>query len=46
MALLHKFSDIAATTILRQRLKINHLVDDTGGVEKYKKIGELTENES
>ncbi|NEO53994.1 MAG: hypothetical protein F6K54_13465 [Okeania sp. SIO3B5] len=27
-------------------LKINRLVDDTGGVEKYKKIGELTWNES
>ena len=27
-------------------LKINRLVDDTGGVEKYKKIGELCWNES
>ena len=41
-----KLTDIAVATILRQRLKVNHLVDDTGGVEKYKKIGELTENES
>ncbi len=27
-------------------LKINRLVDDTGGVEKYQKIGELSGNES
>ncbi|ABG50563.1 hypothetical protein Tery_1207 [Trichodesmium erythraeum IMS101] len=27
-------------------LKINRLVDDTGGVEKYKKIGELCGNKS
>ena len=27
-------------------LKINRLVDDTGGVEKYQKIGELCWNES
>ena len=27
-------------------LKINRLVDDTGGVEKYKNIGELSWNES
>ena len=27
-------------------LKINRLVDDSGGVEKYKKIGELIWNES
>jgi len=27
-------------------LKINHLVDDTGGVEKYKSIAKLIWNES
>ncbi|NEP79150.1 MAG: hypothetical protein F6K39_13850 [Okeania sp. SIO3B3] len=27
-------------------LKINRLVDDTGGVEKYKNIGELSWNDS
>ncbi|NES67511.1 MAG: transposase, partial [Okeania sp. SIO2D1] len=27
-------------------LKINRLVDDTGGIEKYKNIGELSWNDS
>jgi len=31
---------------LRSAIKINRLVDRTGGVDKYKNIGELSWNES